>query len=277
MKFRLLILILVITCCSPLYGEEIDGKACLIKGKTELENGKYENAIFSLSAAAKEFPLLGDYAMLWLSDAYHEAGNHKESLKTIRTLLTKYPRSPLLKKSRIREIKEAEEVSEENIQQLYESYLKDYPSDTEIRYLYAQWLKKNGKTDMAKSIFKDIYVDAGLFSCVAYSELSPSDITLEDTVKRASNLIHLMDYKGAESALRSAMSQDDGKLKNEILKGLGLSLFKQKKYLEAADAYKKAKERYWEVRSLYRTGEKEAVNSALDEILSSFYIRCSCI
>jgi soluble lytic murein transglycosylase len=269
MRFHLLFLILFIMYCSPLYGVEIDGKTCLIKGKTELESGKYENAIFSLSAAAREFPLLGDYAMLWLSDAYHEAGNHKESLKTIRTLLTKYPRSSLIKKARIKEIKEAEEVSEENIQQLYESYLNDYSSDVEIRYSYAQWLKRNGKTDIAKPVFKDIYIDAGPFSSSAYSELSPSDITLEDMVKRASNLIQLMDYKGAESALRSAMLKDDGRLKNEILKGLGLSLFKQKKYLEAAKVYKKADERYWEIRSLYRAGEKEAVNSVLDELLNS--------
>lgn len=260
---------LFIMYCSPLYGVETDGKTYLIKGRNELESGKYENAIISLSAAAREFPLLGDYAMLWLSDAYHEAGNHKESLNTIRALLTKYPRSSLIKKARIKEIKEAEEISEENIQQLYETYLNDYSSDAEIRYSYAQWLKKNGKTDIAKSVFKDIYIDAGPFSSFAYSELSPSDITLEDIVKRASNLIQLMDYKDAESALRSAMSKDDGRLKNEILKGLGLSLFKQKKYLEAAKVYKEADERYWEVRSLYRAGEKESVNSVLDELLNS--------
>ena len=269
MKLRILFLILFITCCSPLYGEEIDGKACLVIGKNELENGQYEKAIFNLSAAVREFPLLSDYAMLWLSDAYHEAGNHKDSLKTIRTLLAKYPHSSLVKKSRISEIKESEEVSEENIQKLYESYLKDYSSDTGMRYSYAQWLKKNGKTDIAKSVFKDIYVDAGLLSGNAYSELSPSDITLEDVVKRALNLIQLMDYKGAESALRSLMLKDDGRLKNEIIKGLGLSLFRQKKYLEAAEVYKKANERYWEVRSLYRAGEKEAVNSVIDELLKS--------
>ena len=149
------------------------------------------------------------------------------------------------------------------------AYLKDYSSDTEIRYLYARWLKKNGKAAMAKSVFKDIYMDAGLFSGIAYSELSPSDITLDDVVKRASNLIKLMDYKGAETSLKSAIEKDDGRLKNEILQSLGLSLFRQKKYLEAAEVYKKANERYWEVRSLYRAGEKEAVNSVLDELLKS--------
>ncbi len=269
MKYFLCLMLFIITYCLPVYGGEIDGKAYLKKGKDEIESGKYEDAIFRLSAAEREFPLLGDYAMLWLSDAYHETGDHKESLKAIRTLLKRYPYSPLGKKARIMEIKEAEEVSEENIQQRYESYIKDYPGDTEMRYLYARWLKQNGKKDIAKSTFKDIYLDAGPFSGIAYSELNSSDISVEDMIKRASNLMGVMDFKGSESALRSAMSKDDGRLRNEILKYLGLSLFRQKKYREAADAYKKANERYWEARSLYRAGEKEAFNSTFAEFLKS--------
>jgi soluble lytic murein transglycosylase len=268
MKY-LLCLILFITYCSPVYSGEIDGKACLKKGKKELEIGKYEDAISSLSAAEKEFPLLGDYAMLWLSDAYNETGNHEESLKTIRTLLNRYPHSPLIKKSRAKEIKEAEAVSEENIQQLYESYIKDYPDDAEMKYLYALLLKRMHKEDLAKSVFKEIYVDAGPLSGMAYSEILSSDIGVEDLIKRASNLMSAMDFKGAESALSSAMAKDNGSLKNEILKNLGLSLFKQKKYRKAAEVFKEANEIYWQVRSLYRTGEKETFNSALNKLLES--------
>jgi soluble lytic murein transglycosylase len=266
---RFLCLILFVTCCLPIYSGDINGKSCLKKGKNELESGKYEDAIASLSAAEKELPLLGDYAMLWLSDAYHETGKHKESLKTIRILLDKYPLSPLIKKARVREIKEAEEVPEENIQQIYESYLKDYSDDTEVRFLYAQWLKKDGRKDTAKSVFKDIYIDAGPFSGPAYSELSSSDISAKDLVNRASNLMNARDFRGAESALRSAMAKDDGSLKKEILKDLGFSLFRQKKYSKAAEVFKEANNIYWQVRSLYRIGEKKAFNSALGELLKS--------
>ena len=269
MKFRLLFLIFFIACYSPVYNLEIDGKASLKKGKNELETGKYKDAIFSLSAAEREFPLLGDYALLWLSDAYHETGDHKESLKTIRALFDRYPHSPLWEKARVREIKEAEEVSEENIQQIYESYIKDFPGDAGVRYSYALWLKKNGKKDTAKSVFKEIYLNACSFSEMASNELHPSDITEEDLIKRASNLMRVMDFKGAESALRSAMDRDEGRFKNKILEDLGLSLFKQRRYREAAEVYEKANRRYWQVRSLYRAGEKEAFNSALDELLRS--------
>src|SRR4030042_2571862 len=198
MRF-LLCLILFFTYCSPVYVGETDGKAYLVRGKDQLESGKYNDAILSLSAAEKEFPLLGDYALLWLSDAYHEIGDHKESLNIIHTLTSKYPASPLIKQSRIREIKEAEEVSEENIQQLYESYIKDYPDDTEIKYLYARWLKKNGKDDIATQVFKDIYLSAGSFSTMALSELKSSDITAEDLFKKGTNLMNMRDFKSAES------------------------------------------------------------------------------
>lgn len=253
----------------PVYGTEIVGKAYLIKGKDELESGKYENAIVSLSTAGTELPLLGDYALLWLSDAYHAIGKHEESLKTVQTLLNKYPVSPLIKKARMREIMESEETQRENIQQMYESYLKDFPDDNEMKYFYALWLKKMDNKDIAKSVFKDIYISTGLFSEISIGELDPSEISVADLIKRASNLMEKRDFKGAESAFRAAMEKDDGNSRAEILKGLGLSLFRQKKYLEAAKLFEEAKEIYWQARSLYRAGEKKGLNSTLENLLKS--------
>ena len=265
---RIFFLILSITLLLPAYAGGSE-KASLKKGKIELESRKFENAIYSLSEAEKEFPLLGDYALFWLSEAYHETGNHRDSLNTVRSLLKKYPESPLVRKTRIMEITEAEETLEENFQQFFESYVKDYPRDVEMKYLYAQLLKKQGNGDKAKSIFKDIYIEAGSFSGPAYYELSSADLTIKDRIRRAENLIKLMDYKGAETALRSVLQEDDGSLNREILINLGLSLFKQKKYPQAAEVYRKAGERYWEIRSVYRAGEKEAINSVLEDLMKS--------
>lgn len=255
--------------CSLSYAEEIDGKALLKKGKEELDGKKYEDAIKSLSEAENKFPLLGDYALLWLSEAYHETGNHAESLRTTRTFLKKYPESPLRKKVRIKEIEEAKEVSEENLQQMFEFFIKEYPNDTEIKYAYAQWLKKTEKMDIAKSLFKEIYISANSFSGLAYNELCPDDIRVEDLIKRASNLMELRDFRGAESALRSALEKDNGALQNEILQNLGLCLFKQKRYLEAAGIYEKVNEKFWRTLSLYRAGDKEVLNSALEELIQT--------
>lgn len=78
-----------------------------------------------------------------------------------------------------------------------------------------------------------------------------------------------MQYKRAEDELRAIIIKDDEKLQNQIYKNLGISLFKQKKYKEAAEIFVKAHERYWEIRSLYRAGEKETVNSSLKELLEN--------
>src|SRR5512139_3256978 len=57
-----------------------DGKEFFKGGKCDLDAGRYEEAVEKLVAAAKEFPLLEDYTLLYLSAAYHELGDHKKSL-----------------------------------------------------------------------------------------------------------------------------------------------------------------------------------------------------
>ncbi|RPJ04280.1 MAG: hypothetical protein EHM36_10995, partial [Deltaproteobacteria bacterium] len=261
--------ILTLSFCLPVWAGETDGREYLKRGKEQLENRKYEEAITSLSKAAKEFPLLGDYALLWLSDAYHEAGNHDESLKTIRSLIKKYSASALERKARIREIKEAGEVSEDDTCRLFKSYLKDYPGDMEMKYLYGGWLKKNGEKEQAGKIFKEIYVNGNSFSGLAGGEVDPADISVDDLIKRASNLAGGMDYKGAENILRTALARDDGTMKRRILSGIGNALFKQKRYPEAAETFRQADDKYWEMRSRYRAREKEIFESSMDDLLKA--------
>jgi len=263
-------LLFFIVVVSPVCSDEIDGKLFLKKGKDALNRGNYEEAIDSLSRAEEEFPLLGDYALLWLSDAYHETGRHKESLETIHNLINKYPHSQLIKTSRFREIEESEAISAANTGDLYRSFMKDYPHDTEIKYSYALWLKKTGYHDKARSFFKSIYIEAGPFSEKASCELQSADLSVEDLKKRASNLMKAYNFKKAESVYREALEKDAGRFRTEILDGLGLSLFRQKKYREAADVYEKTRNTYWQVRSLYRSGaDEKSFNSALDKLRES--------
>jgi soluble lytic murein transglycosylase len=265
----LLCFLFFILSAVPVYSVETDSKVLLKKGKEALKKGKYEEAIASLSGAEKKFPLLGDYALLWLSDSYRKIGNHEKSLKTIRTLMKKYPRSPLIKEARSREVKEAEKISEKDIQRLYKAYIRDYPKDMEMKYLYALWLKRTGSQDKAQSIFKDIYIAAGSFSEKASRKIQHADIGVKDLMKRASNLMKVYSFKKAESAYREALKKDDGRFEREILDGLGLSLFRQKKYSKAADVYEKAHSTYWQVRSLYRAGEGRAFNAAFEKLKKS--------
>lgn len=263
----LLSLIVAMTLCCSVWGAETDGKAYLKKGKADLDAGKYTEAIAHLTRAERDFPLLGDYALMWLSDAFHGSGDHARALEAIRSLLTRYPQSPLLQRARIREVQEAQYVPGENVLKLFESYTADYPSDAEMKYLFARALQEDGQRAKAKEILKDIYRRAREFSVTALQELDSADIGADDMLKHAINHIAQMNYQTAEATLKSALAKDDGRLKNEILKELGIALFRQKRYREAAESFAQAGERYWEIRSLYRSGAKESLKESLDTLL----------
>lgn len=269
MKRLILFFLFILIFFQPSYGDEIKGKEYLKEGRNFLEQKKYSEAIELLTKAIDEFNLLGDYALLWLSDAYHENGAHEKSLNSIRILLKKYPDSPLEKRARIREIKEAEELSESNVQKLFESYLKDYQSDYDIKYLYARWLKKNDKTETAKKIFKELYIAGSSYSDISLNEIQPSELTPEDLLKRSKNLMNNFDYKGAEKTLKTALTKSEGILRRQILTELGHSLFKQKRYSEAAEFFNQSQDKYWELRSRYRAKEKEVVLTSINDMLNS--------
>ncbi len=245
-----------------------DGKALLIKGKNEMDDGRYAEAIESLSAAYEKLPVIRDYILFWLSKAYQESGNITESNSKIKELLKGYPDSPLRKKARAMEIKNI--VASKDMPhdlKTFESYIKDYPEDYEIKFLFAQLLKKKGEAEKAKTIFKDIYVNsAGTLSKIAYNELTPSDIALHDLIEKASNLINVMEFTMSESILREALLRDDGQRKLEILKKLGHSIFKQKRYKESAETYEKAGDYYSRAKALYMAGEKTAFGTALKKL-----------
>ncbi len=269
MKRYIIFFFLILIFFRVSHADESTGKEYLKKGKAFLEQKKYSEAIELLTKAADEFALLGDYALLWLSDAQHESGEHEKSLGTIRLMLKKYPDSSLERNARIREIKEADEISESNTQKLFESYLKDYQNDFDIKYLYARWLKKNDKPEMAKKIFKELYISGNSYSEIAYSELQPCDLTPEDLYKRSKNLMNSYDYRSAEKTLRTALTKSEGILKRQILTELGHSLFKQKRYSEAAEIYSQSHEKYWELRSRYRAREKETILSSINDMLNA--------
>jgi soluble lytic murein transglycosylase len=233
-----------------------------------LEAGRYEDAIKNLSDARKEFSILEDYALFYMSDAYHMRGEHDKALGSLRALIKKYPLSPLGKKARINEIREAKENPKEDLLRLYEAYVSDYPDDDETGLMYALYLKENGKKDKATALSKRIYLKAGASSSEAYSELNPSDIRSTDLVERASNLIKKYEFEEAERDLRKAMSLDSGRNREVILKNLGYSLFKQRKYREAAATYDKINDAYFKARSLYRAGDAEKFATALKGLVA---------
>ena len=248
---------------------EIDGKGCFSQGRKDLAALRYSEAVRNFTLAQKEFPLLEDYTLYYLAEAYHGMEDHRKALEIIYSLLDRHPLTPLRKKARLAEIREEKDNGSDNVLALYETYTKDYQEDKEALFLYGKMLRKSGNTAQASSVFKKIYIDAGEFSHPALSELETEDIKIKDIMERASNLYKIYSFAEAEQDLRQALNKDDGTFRTELLKNLGHSLFRQKKYREAAEVFGSAGDLYYKARSLYRSADKKK----FDEILSVLIAR----
>ncbi|MBI5848176.1 MAG: transglycosylase SLT domain-containing protein [Nitrospirae bacterium] len=242
------------------------GKEAFAKGRTDLAAGRYNEAVSNLLIAQKEFTLLEDYAMLYLADAYHNLGEHGKAGETLRALIDRYPSSPLRKKARMAELREGRDISEEGQLPLYEAYIRDFPEDDDAYYSYGQLLKKNNQKEKASAVFRKLYLKAGYRSAAARAELGADEITTADTVERASNLMKQYDFEEAERELRQALAACPANNRQEVLKNLAYTLFKQKKYREAAELYGEVNDLFYKARSLYRAGDKKGFEAALNTL-----------
>ena len=157
--------------CSP---------SCLLNGKTSLELGDYEKALVFLTAAHEEMPFLDDYILFWRARAFEGNAEYEKSLEDIRTIKAAFPDSPLIKSARLREIELAQKTGEKDIDDLFRKFVADYPSESKAKFAYAAYLKYNGSTDKAKTLFKELYLSVTPFSKSSGEELSPSDIRASD-------------------------------------------------------------------------------------------------
>lgn len=247
-----------------------DASNYLLNGKNSLDKGDYESAISQLTTAYEKLPVLGDYALLWRARAYEDRGDMDRAIADLRTVKERFKDSPLIKNVRIKEIELAKKKNDGNLIKLLEGFVKDYPSELNMKYAYASLLKENGETEKAKRIFKDIYVSVSPLFKSALHELSPSDITTEDLIKRGENLNKAWMFGEAEKCLREALKKESGEeLKTQILEKLAYSIFRQKRYREASELYKEVNNRYWRARSVFRAGDMETFESELQELIKT--------
>ncbi len=248
----------------------------ILNGKKGLDIGDYENAVIQLSEAYERFPIIGDYILLWRAKAFEGKGEIDYALKDIDTIKNSYKDSPVIKAARKMEL-ELLRDREDKIYELIESFIKDYPSESGVIYNYAMLLKKNGKNERAKSIFREIFVSVSNLSEKARDELSDEDITTDDLIKRGENLNSAFMFKEAEAIFKEALKRAEkapsfslsSKKKNTILEGLAYSIFRQKRYKEAAQLYSKTKNDYWLARALLRARDIESFESRLSKFINN--------
>lgn len=270
MRYKIIVITTLFLLILPLTSfASDDASSYLLNGKNSLDKGDYENAISQLTTAYEKLPVLGDYALLWRARAYEDKGDMDRATADLRTIKERFKDSPLIKNVRIKEIELAKKKNDGNLTKLLEGFVKDYPSELNMKYAYASLLKESSKTEKAKRIFKEIYVSVSPLSKSALNELSPSDITTEDLIKRGDNLNRAWLFGEAEKCLREALQKDNGQMRTDILEKLAYSIFRQKRYREAAELYKEVNNRYWRARSIFRTGDMETFESELQELIKT--------
>ncbi len=274
MRFRFYLLLLsvslLITLLTTFSMASDDASSYLLNGKNSLDKGDYENAISQLTTAYEKLPVLGDYALLWRAKAYDDSGDIDRAIADLKTVKERFKDSPLIKNVRIKEIELAKKKNDMNLIKLLEGFVKDYPSELNMKYAYASLLKESSETEKAKKIFKEIYVSVSPLSKSAMHELSPSDITTEDLIKRGENLNKAWMFSEAEKYLKEALKKESGEeVKTKILERLAYSIFRQKRYREASELYKEVNNRYWRARSVFRAGDMETFESELQELMKT--------
>src|SRR3990172_11930242 len=72
----LLALFAILISCQGVSAEKPDGRECFRKGKSDLDAGRYEEAVRNLTMARQEIGLLGVYASLYLFEVYNKIQDH---------------------------------------------------------------------------------------------------------------------------------------------------------------------------------------------------------
>jgi len=244
-------------------------ESLLIQGKQSLDAKDYDKAVIQLTGALAEVPVLADYVLLWRAQAHNAKGEPEKALSDLASLTKDHPDSPLLRRALRREIEIRARLADSLLLQALERFVRDYPSETDMKFSLAMHLKKNNRDKEARKLLKEIYLTASPLSRSALAELPPSQITAEDLLKRGRNLNNAWQFEEAEATFREALKKEPGLLREQILEGLGYSLFRQKRYRESAEVFRKVKANYWLARSLLRAGDIDQFESLLPQFTKS--------
>ncbi|MCL0074917.1 lytic transglycosylase domain-containing protein [Thermodesulfovibrionales bacterium] len=246
----------------------------LLAGKSSLAAGDYKGAIAYLTVAYNRLPLLGDYALLWRAMAFKNKGEINRAISDLRSIRDKYGDFPLVRDAKRLEIELLIEKNSMDAVELFEAFVRDYPSEFEIKYAYALFLKRNDETKKATDVFREIFRSTSPLSKDALNKLLPSDIAIEDLIKRGNNHNRARMFRESKKAFEEALKRDDsGEFRNEIIGGLALSLFRQRYYRDAAELYRELNNYSWWTRSLFRlairAGDMEIFEAELPALIKA--------
>jgi soluble lytic murein transglycosylase len=253
---------------SQSFAEGIGGIEKFRNGLRALEENKYNAAIANFVGAYEKLPIIGDYALLYASKALFDKGDNEKAMEYISKLVSDYPSSHIKQDAEGVIIMDALGREPDKAVALLTSYANTYPEDEEMKFLLAGLLKEWGNEEEAERLFREVYIKAGAQSHQAYEELLNKDLTPDALLSRGFNLIEQKKYGEAEQTLRVALRKSGKDVNEELPKGLGLSLFKQKKYFESALMFLRAEDLYMAAKAFLRAGRVDLFERTLDEMIS---------
>ncbi len=240
----------------------------LAEGKKYLDSGDYLKAEDNFTKTLFYLEEIGDYLFLWRAQARLGLQRYNEAMGDIDELKKRYPRTPLMKEARKLELEISKRLNHPNIENLYESYIADYPDEHAIKFEYAKMLKDKD-IKKAKKLFKEVFLSVSSFAEKAEEELTPEDLTADDLLKKGRILNNAYLFKKAEKYLREALQRSKFYQKSEILSALGYCLFMQKRYSEAAEVLKKSSDIYWRARALIRAKDFSTFEREIPQYMES--------
>ncbi|KJR41935.1 lytic transglycosylase domain-containing protein [Candidatus Magnetoovum chiemensis] len=264
-----------IVCLSALFVSSLDISAVyaeepydsLKKGKTALDNKSYQEAVVELDSYIEKDNLLGDYALLWRARAYYALKELKKALFDISLIKNLHPDSPLRRKAERLEIDITKDIDIANCISLTEDFLEKHSDDDSVRFIYGQLLEQTGKTENAKQQYLNLYLGGGTYAKASAEKIDLNSLTSKDMLERGKNLIKRYYYKTAYDELIKALSIAPENLTKEINEQIAISLFKQKRYSEAAQYYKNSDDSFMEARSYYRSNDMNMFKAQLERLV----------
>lgn len=240
-------------------------------GLLSYESGRYSDAVKSFRASSESLPLIADYALLYMGQAYLKLHDPEAACEAAARMLNKHPGSPLEQAAMKVNVECTQGLGNKDLKWLLQAYVTKYPRDTEKSMLLAKLLihPSSSPSDIKKGqeLLLRIFIKAKRFSKEAYSLLDKASVRASDHVKRATNLIKAARYEEARACLKIALLLGQDVPEQEILEKLGLCFFRQKHYSKAAALFKKAGNTYMAALSMFRASDKAGFNKQLSRLV----------
>ena len=235
-------------------------------GRKFMGEGKWQKAMEILKPLENDYPLLADYVLLDLATCYEKSGNFEEALNTLRKVLKNFKSSILYRKA-YQKILELGKNGDINVLLTdYDLYLQEFPQDSKAVWEKTLLLEKKGRSDEARSLWKEIFFTGSPYTTNAYEALKAahSQPSYEDIKIVLVRLLEKNNYSQAVSLMEGTNVKDD---EGRYL--LARAYYRLRRYRDAIKTLSSIslKEgRYLLAQSFVRAKEKEAFYALIDTL-----------